>query len=104
MKAIENFIVEATNQFGSEAVITIDQAKKVLKDIKRSIGIGHLKQSGMVTGMGEYAQVKIKPVGISKKDIVKEVQVNIPAPVVQVPQENMSVNLVMSSNIENLAI
>ena len=102
MKAIENFIVEATNQFGSEAVITVDQAKKVLKDIKRSIGIGHLKQSGMVTGMGEYAQVKIKPVGISKKDIVKEVQVNIPAPVVQVPQENMSVNLVMSSNIENL--
>ena len=31
MKAIENFIVEATNQFGSEAVITVDQAKKVLK-------------------------------------------------------------------------
>ena len=102
MKAIENFIVEATNQFGSEAVITIDQAKKVLKDIKRSIGIGHLKQSGMLTGMGEYAQIKLRPVGISKKDIVKEVQVNIPAPVVQVPQENMSVNLVMSSNIENL--
>ena len=102
MKAIENFIVEATNQFGSEAVITVDQAKKVLKDIKRAIGIGHLKQSGMLTGMGEYAQVKLKPVGISKKDIVKEVQVNIPAPVVQVPQENMSVNLVMSSNIENL--
>ena len=43
MKAIENFIVEATNQFGSEAVITVDQAKKVLKDIKRAIGIGHLK-------------------------------------------------------------
>ena len=102
MKAIENFIVEATNQFGSEAVITVDQAKKVLKDIKRSIGIGHLKQSGMVTGMGEFAQIKLKPVGISKKDIVKEVQVNVPAPVVQVPQESMSVNLVMSSNIENL--
>ena len=102
MKAIENFIVEATNQFGSEAVITVDQAKKVLKDIKRSIGIGHLKQSGMVTGMGEFAQVKLKPVGISKKDIVKEVQVNVPAPVVQVPQESMSVNLVMSSDIENL--
>jgi MoxR-like ATPase len=102
MKAIENFIVEATNQFGSEAVITVDQAKKVLKDIKRSIGIGHLKQSGMVTGMGEFAQVKLKPVGISKEDIVKEVQVNVPAPVVQVPQESMSVNLVMSSNIENL--
>jgi len=102
MKAIENFIVEATNQFGSEAVITVDQAKKVLKDIKRAIGIGHLKQSGMLTGMGEFAQVKLKPVGISKKDIVKEVQVNVPAPVVQVPQESMSVNLVMSSNIENL--
>ena len=102
MKAIENFIVEATNQFGSEAVITVDQAKQVLKDIKRSIGIGHLKQSGMVTGIGEFAQVKLKPISISKKDTVKEVQVNIPAPVVQVPQESMSVNLVMSSNIENL--
>ena len=102
MKAIENFIVEATNQFGSEAVITVDQAKQVLKDIKRSIGIGHLKQSGMVTGMGEFAQVKLKPISISKKDTVKEVQVNIPAPVVQVPQESMSVNLVMSSDIENL--
>ena len=102
MKAIENFIVEATNQFGSEAVITVDQAKQVLKDIKRSIGIGHLKQSGMLTGMGEFAQVKLKPISISKKDTVKEVQVNIPAPVVQVPQESMSVNLVMSSDIENL--
>ena len=102
MKAVENFIVEATNQFGSEAVITVDQAKQVLKDIKRSIGIGHLKQSGMVTGMGEFAQVKLKPISISKKDTVKEVQVNIPAPVVQVPQESMSVNLVMSSDIENL--
>ena len=102
MKAIENFIVEATNQFGSEAVITVDQAKQVLKDIKRSIGIGHLKQSGMVTGIGEFAQVKLKPISISKKDTVKEVQVNIPAPVVQVPQESMSVNLVMSSDIENL--
>ena len=102
MKAIENFIVEATNQFGSEAVITVDQAKQVLKDIKRAIGIGHLKQSGMVTGMGEFAQVKLKPISISKKDTVKEVQVNIPAPVVQVPQESMSVNLVMSSDIENL--
>ena len=102
MKAIENFIVEATNQFGSEAVITVDQAKQVLKDIKRAIGIGHLKQSGMLTGMGEFAQVKLKPISISKKDTVKEVQVNIPAPVVQVPQESMSVNLVMSSDIENL--
>jgi len=102
MKAVENFIVEATNQFGSEAVITVDQAKQVLKDIKRSIGIGHLKQSGMVTGVGEYAQVKLKPISISKEDIVKEVQVNTPAPIVQVPQENMSVNLVMSSDIENL--
>ena len=102
MKAVENFIVEATNQFGSEAVITVDQAKQVLKDIKRSIGIGHLKQSGMLTGMGEYAQVKLKPISISKEDIVKEVQVNTPAPIVQVPQENMSVNLVMSSDIENL--
>ena len=102
MKAIDNFLVEATKQYGENAVITIDQAKQVLKDIKRAIGIGHLKQSGMVTGVGEYAQVKLKPINISKEDIVKEVQVNTPAPIVQVPQENMSVNLVMSSDIENL--
>ena len=102
MKAIENFIVEATNQFGSEAVITVDQAKQVLKDIKRSIGIGHLKQSGMVTGMGEFAQVKLKPVGISKKDIVKTVQVNVPTPTPVVSQDNATVNLIMSSDIEDL--
>ena len=102
MKAIEEFLIEATKKYGSEAVITIDQAKQVLKDTKRAIGIGHLKQCGMVTGMGKYAQVKLKSVSVSKKDTVKEVQVNTPAPVVQVPQENMSVNLVMSSNIENL--
>ena len=102
MKAIEEFLIEATKKYGSEAVITIDQSKQVLKDTKRAIGIGHLKQCGMVTGMGKYAQVKLKSVSVSKKDTVKEVQVNTPAPVVQVPQENMSVNLVMSSNIENL--
>ena len=101
MKAIEEFLIEATKKYGSEAVITIDQAKQVLKDTKRAIGIGHLKQSGMVTGIGEYAQVKLKSVDISKKDIVKDVQMNA---VVEKPavQENMSVNLVMSSNIENL--
>ena len=101
MKAIEEFLIEATKKYGSEAVITIDQAKQVLKDTKRAIGIGHLKQSGMVTGIGEYAQVKLKSVDISKKDIVKDVQMNavVEKPVVQ---ENMSVNLVMSSNIENL--
>ena len=101
MKAIEEFLIEATKKYGSEAVITIDQSKQVLKEIKRAIGIGHLKQSGMVTGIGEYAQVKLKSVDISKKDIVKDVQMNA---VVEKPavQENMSVNLVMSSNIENL--
>ena len=49
MKAIDNFLVEATKQYGENAVITIDQAKQVLKDIKRAIGIGHIKQAGMVT-------------------------------------------------------
>ena len=62
MKAIDNFLVEATKQYGENAVITIDQAKQVLKEIKRAIGIGHIKQAGMVSGVGEFAQVKLKTV------------------------------------------
>ena len=48
MKAIDNFLVEATKQYGENATISIDQAKQVLKEIKRAIGIGHIRQSGIV--------------------------------------------------------
>ena len=83
MKAIDNFLVEATKQYGENAVISVDQAQQVLKDIKRAIGIGHIKQAGMVSGMGEFAQVKLKSVNaaktdvavVTKKEVVKEVEV-----------------------------
>jgi len=103
MKAIDNFLVEATKQYGENAVITIDQAKQVLKDIKRAIGIGHIKQAGMVTGMGEFAQVKLKSVNaattdvavVTKKEVVKEI-------VKETSQDNSTVNLIMGSDIQNL--
>ena len=37
MKAIDNFLVEATKQYGENATISIDQAKQVLKEIKKHL-------------------------------------------------------------------
>mgnify|MGYP003652380665 FL=1 len=100
MKSIEKFLIEATKEYGSEAILTKEQVKEVCKTAgTNSFGFGHLVQAGMSAGKDK---IKLKVVDVSKEDIVKEVQVNTPAPIVQVPQENMSVNLVMSSDIENL--
>ena len=67
MKAIDNFLVEATKQYGENATISIDQAKQVLKDIKRAIGIGHIKQAGMVVDN----KVKLKTVNVAKTGDLK---------------------------------
>ena len=99
MKAIDNFLVEATKQYGENATISIDQAKQVLKEIKRAIGIGHIRQAGMLVGN----EVKLKTVNaaktdvavITKKEVVKEV-------VKETVQDNATVNLVMGSDIQNL--
>ena len=99
MKAIDNFLVEATKQYGENATISIDQAKQVLKEIKRAIGIGHIKQAGLVVG----DEVKLKTVDaaktdvavVTKKEVVKEV-------VKETVQDNATVNLVMGSDIQNL--
>ena len=100
MKSIEKFLIEATKEYGSEAILTKEQVKEVCKTAgTNSFGFGHLVQAGMSAGKDK---IKLKVVDVSKEDIIKEVQVNTPAPIVQVPQENMSVNLVMSSDIENL--
>ena len=46
MKAIENFIVEATNEFGGGATVTEDQVRSVVKKVGRSgFGLGNNKQS-----------------------------------------------------------
>ena len=103
MKAIDNFLVEATKQYGENAVITIDQAKQVLKDIKRAIGIGHIKQAGMVSGMGEFAQVKLKSVNVAKTDVAVVTKKEVVKEIVkETSQDNTTVNLIMGSDIQNL--
>ena len=100
MKAKEKFLIEATKQYGESAILTKSQVQDTLKSLGiMGFGFGHLVQAGMSAGNDK---IKLQSVDVSKEDIVKEVQVNTPAPIVQVPQENMSVNLVMSSDIENL--
>ena len=55
MKAIEQFKMEAVEQFGAGSVISEESAKQILKTIGRSgFGLGHLKQSGMSLKSGEY--------------------------------------------------
>ena len=100
MKAKDKFLIEATKQFGENAIITKTQVQDTLKSLGiMGFGFGHLVQAGMSAGNDK---IKLQSVDVSKEDIVKEVQVNIPAPAAVVPQDNMSVNLVMSSDIENL--
>ena len=99
MKAIDNFLVEATKQYGENATISVDQAKQVLKEIKRAIGVGHLKQSGMLVGK----KVKLKTVNVSKTDVAVVSKKEVVKEVVkETSQDNATVNLVMGSDIQNL--
>ena len=60
MKAKDKFLIEATKQYGENAVITKTQCQDIFKSLGiMGFGFGHLKQAGMVTGMGEFAQVKL---------------------------------------------
>ena len=99
MKAIDNFLVEATKQYGENATISVDQAKQVLKEIKRAIGVGHLKQSGMLVGN----KVKLKTVDVAKSDVAVVTKKEVVQEVVkETSQDNATVNLVMGSDIQNL--
>ena len=99
MKAIDNFLVEATKQYGENATISIDQAKQVLKDIKRAIGIGHIKQAGMVVDN----KVKLKTVNVAKTDVAVVTKKEVVKEFVkETSQDNTTVNLVMGSDIQNL--
>ena len=99
MKAIDNFLVEATKQYGENATISIDQAQQVLKDIKRAIGIGHIRQAGMVVGN----EVKLKTVNVAKSDVSVVTKKEVVKEVVEkTVQDNATVNLVMGSDIQNL--
>ena len=99
MKAKEKFLIEATKQYGDEAVITEEQAKQVLKEAGcNGYGLFQIKQGGM----GFNGKIKLKPIDVSKSDNINVVQTNIVNEVKEVAQDNASVNLMMSSDIENL--
>ena len=103
MKAIEQFKMEAVEQFGAGSVISEDSAKQVLKTIGRSgFGLGHLKQSGMLMKSGEYQL----PISIESKKVVKtktkKVSKSIPtlAPVVAEPVAQEAVMNLVATNME----
>ena len=107
MKAIEQFKMEAIDQYGAGSIISEESAKKVLKTIGRSgVGLGHLKQSGMLLESGEYqlpASVESKTITTVKtfKPKIEKVSksVSTPAPVVEPVVEEAVVSL-MATNIE----
>ena len=101
MKAKEKFLIEATKQFGENAVITKSQVQDTLKSLGiMGFGYGHLVQSGMSVGKNK---IKLQSIDVSKydvavvskKEVVKEV-------VKETSQDNTTVNLVMGSDIQNL--
>ena len=103
MKAIEQFKMEAVEQFGAGSVISEDSAKQVLKTICRSgFGLGHLKQSGMLMKSGEYQL----PISIEPKKVVKtktkkvSKSIPTPAPVVAEPVAQEAVMNLVATNME----
>ena len=90
MKAIENFIVEAANEFGSDSELTEEQVKSIVKKVGRSgFGVGHIKQSKMYQD-GKFTL----PVDVPT--IPKQV---VPQPEVVQEQSQTVVNLV-ATNME----
>ena len=103
MKAIEQFKMEAVEQFGAGSVISEESAKLVLKTIGRSgFGLGHLKQSGMLMKSGEYQL----PISIESKKVVKtktkkaSKSIPTPAPVVAEPVAQEAVMSLVATNME----
>ena len=91
MKAIENFILEATNEFGGGTTITEDQVRSVVKKVGRSgFGLGQIKQSKLFQN-GKF----VLPIDVPT--VSKEVVV--PQTVVAEPTVQTTVNLV-ATNME----
>ena len=90
MKAIENFIIEAANEFGGGSELTEEQVKSIVKKVGRSgFGVGHIKQSKM------YQDGKFTLPG-DVPTIPKQV---VPQPEVVQEQSQTVVNLV-ATNME----
>ena len=91
----QEFVDAAVAVYGVGAVLNRKQIKEVAK--KNSMAIPRwFRNPQYKVGYNQYqlpnGEVKVA------EEIVNKVQVNVPAPA----QESMSVNLVMSSDIENL--
>ena len=106
MKAIEQFKMEAIDQYGAGSIISEEAAKKICKVVGRTLGLGHLKQSGMLLESGEYqlpVSVESKTIATVKtfKPKTKKVSKSVatPAPVVEPVVEEAVVSL-MATNIE----
>ena len=103
MKAIEQFKMEAGEQFGAGSVISEESAKQILKTIGRSgFGLGHLKQSGMSLKSGEYQlPVDFQESKVAKISKPKPKKVSkVAAPVVETVVEASSVMNLMATNME----
>jgi len=102
MKAIEQFKMEAVEQFGAGSIISEESAKEICKIVGRTLGLGHLKQSGMLMKSGEYQL----PISIESKKVVKTKTKKVskptptPAPVVVESVAEESVMNLMVTNME----
>ena len=101
MKAKEKFLIEATKQFGENAVITKSQVQDTLKSLGiMGFGYGHLVQAGMSAGNDK---IKLQSVDVSKSDVAVVTKKEVIKEVVkETSQDNATVNLVMGSDIQNL--
>ena len=101
MKAKDKFLIEATKQFGENAVITKSQVQDTLKSLGiMGFGFGHLVQAGMSAGNDK---IKLQSVDVSKTDVAVVTKKEVVKEVVEkTTQDNATVNLVMGSDIQNL--
>ena len=102
MKAIEQFKMEAVEQFGAGSIISEESAKEICKIVGRTLGLGHLRQSGMLMKSGKYKL----PTSIESKKVVKTKTKKVskptptPAPVVVESVAEESVMSLMATNME----
>ena len=101
MKAKDKFLIEATKQFGENAVITKSQVQDTLKSLGiMGFGFGHLVQAGMSAGIDK---IKLQSIDTSKTDVEVITKKSVVKEVVEkTVQDNATVNLVMGSDIQNL--
>ena len=101
MKAKEKFLIEATKQYGQNAVITKTQCQDIFKSLGiMGFGYGHLVQAGMSAG---NEKIKLQSVDVSKTDVAVVTKKEVVKEVVkETSQDNATVNLVMGSDIQNL--